>query len=424
VSSDLEAFLARRPESGMHLGLERIEAALDALGRPQAAFPTVHVAGTNGKGSTCAFLASAFAAEGKRVGLYTSPHLVSFRERIRIGGKPIAEDQLEASWRRLRDAGDFVRDPEDPRSLSYFEVATALAFDAFAHAGVEVAVMEVGLGGRLDATNVRGKDLRAAVVTRIGVDHVDQLGSDPATIAREKGAIARPHRPLVVGAQREAAARAALLAQGRELGAEVIDVEAATRVARAAEGLSYRGPRWALDGLALGLAGAHQVENARTALAVLEHLGVSPEAARAGLSAARWPGRLHVLAERPLVVADGAHNPDGARALAEAWRELWPTHRPHLVFAAMVDKAWAQVLESLLPLAETVHVCPVRSSRRTVEPERLAAAASGRPTYVHPTARAALDAASRSAGREGAVLVTGSLYLVGEVLALVGWTAD
>lgn len=423
MASAAERFLSRLPESGIRLGLERIEAALDALGRPQSAFPTIHVAGTNGKGSTSAFLAAALAAEGKRVGLYTSPHLVSFRERIRIGGRPIAEAALDDSLHRLRDAGDFVRDPEDPGALSYFEAATALAFDAFAHGGVEIAVVEVGLGGRLDATNVSGKDLRAAVITRIAVDHVAFLGSDLAAIAREKGAIARGGRPLVLGPQAPPA-RDALLALAGERGAELVDVEAETHFQRSDEGLAYRGPHWSLDGLRLGLRGPHQVENARVALATLERLGASPEAARAGLAGARWPGRLQVVSERPLVVVDGAHNPEAARALVASWGELWPERRPHLVFAAMGDKDWAPMLEFLLPLAETVHFCPAGTSTRSVDPARLLAAAGSARAHAHPSAGAALEAASRLAGREGAVLVGGSLYLAGETLALLGWSPD
>lgn len=411
-----ERILSRLPEAGIRLGLARIEAALDALGRPQGAFPSLHVAGTNGKGSTCAFVSAALEAEGRKVGLYTSPHLLSFRERIRIGGRPISEAALDASLGRLWDAGPFVRDPDDPRALTYFEAATALAFDAFAHAGVEIAVVEVGLGGRLDATNVEGKDLRAALITRIAVDHVAYLGSDLGAIAREKGAIARPAKPMVVGRQAPAA-REALLAVAAERGAELVDVDRESRLVREAGGLHYRGPRWDLSGLRLGLLGAHQEENAHLALAALERLGVPAEAARAGLSAARWPGRLQVVSERPLVVVDGAHNPDGARALASAWRELWPDERPHLVFGVLGDKDGEAMLQSLLPLAETVHLCAPAAPGRSAHPF---VRAEGPKVVAHPSAGAALEAATRLAGEGGAVLVAGSLYLVGEALSFLG----
>lgn len=414
---DLSAarILARLPESSVRLGLERIQAACDALGRPQGAFGTVHVAGTNGKGSTCAFLDASLRAAGKKVGFFSSPHLRSFHERIRIDGEPISDDALEASMRRLWDAGPFVRDPSHPSALTYFEAATALAFDAFAHAGVEFAVVEVGLGGRLDATNVEGKDLRAAAVSRVAVDHVAFLGEDLAQIAREKGAIARPGRPLVLGVQ-EPVAREAITRQAREIGALLLDVEAETTIERSTDGLVYRGPRWELSGLRLGLAGPHQVENARLALAVLELLGIPAEAAREGLARARWPGRLQVVSERPWVVLDGAHNPDGARALAAAWRELWPDRRPHLVFGVMADKDRVPMLSALLPLAETVHLC-APSSSRAVPPSEIAPPGEG--VEVHGSVEAALRRALRLAGREGSVLVCGSLYLVGEALGVL-----
>lgn len=414
---DLSAagILARLPESTMRLGLERIQAACDALGRPQSAFRWIHVAGTNGKGSTCAMLDAALRRAGKRVGFYSSPHLVSFNERIRIDGEPISDEALDASMRRLWDAGPFVRDPSDPSALTYFEAATALAFDAFAHAGVEIAVVEVGLGGRLDATNLEGKDLLAAVVSRIARDHTAFLGEDLADIAREKGAIARPDRPLVLGTQ-EPRARAAIARQAAEMGARLFDVEAETSLKRTAEGLVYRGPRWELTGLRLGLLGPHQEENARLALAVLELLGVSPEAAREGLSRARWPGRLQVVSERPLVVLDGAHNPDGARALARAWQALWPERKPHLVFGVLSDKDAREMTGALFPLAETVQLC-APASGRAVSSERLAELFGGTP---HDSVEAALRAALRQAGRDGAVLVCGSLYLVGEALRILG----
>jgi len=414
---DLSAagILARLPESSLRFGLERIQAACDALGRPQSAFRWVHVAGTNGKGSTCAMLDAALRCAGKKVGFYSSPHLVSFHERIRIDGAPISDEALDASMRRLWDAGPFVRDPSHPSALTYFEAATALAFDAFAHAGVEIAVVEVGLGGRLDATNVEGKNLAAAAVSRIARDHTAYLGEDLADIAREKGAIARPGRPLVLGVQ-EPRAREAIARQAAEIGARLVDVEAETRIERSTEGLVYRGPRWELSGISLGLLGPHQVDNARLALAVLELLDVPPEAAREGLARARWPGRLQVVSDRPLVVLDGAHNPDGAHALARAWWELWPDRRPHLVFGVLADKDVREMTKALFPLAETVHLCTPASSR-AVPAQQLAALVGG---TAHESVEAAIQAALRLAGRDGAVLVCGSLYLVGEALRMFG----
>lgn len=414
-----QQFLARLPPSTIRLGLERIQGACRALGDPQGAFQAIHVAGTNGKGSTSAFLASALAAAGKRVGLYTSPHLLSFRERIRIGGEPISEEDLGRSLERLLRAWPAAGEPESPDSLTYFEAATALAFDAFAHGGVDVGVIEVGLGGRLDATNVEGKDLAAAVVTRVAEDHVDLLGRSLEGIAREKGGIARRGAPLVVGMQRPPA-RAALLDLGASVGARVIDVEGCTELRRSGEGLEFLGPRWSLDGIRLGLRGWFQEENARVALATLETLGIDEEAARVGLAAARWPGRLDVVREDPTVVVDGAHNPEGAKALARALEGIWPGRRPRLVFGVLGDKERGEMMRALFPLASAVHLCPPPSDR-AVDPRVLAEEAGGAgEVHVHGSVGEALDDAIRREGAGGLVVACGSLFLVGAALSCLG----
>lgn len=430
------SILAQLPASTIRLGLDRIQRACDALGRPQGAFPSVHVAGTNGKGSTCAFLAAALAASGRRVGLYTSPHLVSFSERIRVGAAPVDEATLDAAMSRLVAAWPALLQPENPDCLTYFEAATALAFVIFAEAAVDVAVLEVGLGGRLDATNVEGKDLLAAVVSRVALDHGEFLGSDLVGVAREKGGIARQGVPLVVGMQ-QPAARQALLEQGARVGAEVVDVEATTELRREPGGLQYVGSRWRLEDLRLGLLGDYQEENARLALATLELLRVPSVAAREGLAAARWPGRLQVVSERPLVVVDGAHNPEGAQALAAAYQRLWPGRRPSLVFGVVGDKDRRPMMEALFPLARAIHLAPPAIDRAAA-PEVLAAEATGAglagaagaaglagsagsaAVSIHRSVAEALDAALRLEGEAGAVLVCGSLYVVGEALAALG----
>lgn len=431
----IEALLSRLPQSSMKLGLERITAACDALGGPQGRYPSVLVAGTNGKGSTCAFLASVLAKTGKRVGLYTSPHLVSFRERIRIDGAPISREELERSGERLLRAWPSLGQTGHPDALSYFEAATALAFDAFAHAGVELAVLEVGLGGRLDATNVPGTRLCATVVTRIGIDHAEYLGTSLAAIAAEKGAIARAGVPLVIAAQ-PPEAREALRLCAEKAGAPLIEVgrdaemivsggapaspmtEAGEGAAPSTEVLEYRGPRWTVPDLRLGLLGTHQIQNAAVAVATLEAaqqtLGAEPTMVREGLVEARWPGRLEAVATHPLVLLDGAHNPDGAEALAASLKSLWPGMRPQLVFGVLSDKDRRAILEAIVPLAAEVHLCPLPSDRAVpVEAVASEATALGGTVHVHASVEAALDAARASAGAEGAVLVCGSLYLVG-----------
>lgn len=401
----MNAFLDSLPQTSIRLSLGRVEAALAALGNPQGRYPGILVAGTNGKGSTCAFLSAALQANGRKVGLATSPHLVSFRERIRIDGLPISEEALEGLIDRLRDAYPPSRDPTHPDALTYFEVGVVLAFLAFAEAGVDMAVIEVGLGGRLDATNVPGTDLRATVVTRIGLDHQDFLGDTLEAIAREKGAIARPGIPLILGPQEEPA-RQALLGIAREKGA--VPVEAGAVV----------------PGGPLGLLGSYQRENASVALATLEAIGcLDPVKIGEGFARARWPGRLEVVGEGPLVILDGAHNPAGARALAQALAGEWQGIRPRIVFGMLSDKDRAGVMEAILPLGAAIHVCTPESPR-AVPARKLAEEAEvllgGRvPVHCHGRVAEALEAARTEAGPDGAVLICGSLYLVGEARALL-----
>lgn len=453
----IEKLLANLPQTSIRLGLERIEGACAALGSPQGRYPSVLVAGTNGKGSTSAFLASILGAAGKRVGLYTSPHLISPRERIRIGGEPIAAGDLERAAQRLLAAWPAVGEPDHPDALSYFEVMTALALDAFAHAKVDVAILEVGLGGRLDATNLSGTKLCAAVITKIALDHQEFLGDSLAAIAKEKGAIAREGVPLIVAPQEEEALLA-LREQAAVVGAPLVAVGAdvslfeepgappglvglagasqgvpeeapdeadrATRQAVPGGGgaggppLRYCGSIWQISDLRLGLLGPHQIENAGCAVAALEvgcrGLRLGPDDVRRGLASTSWPGRLEIVSEQPLTVLDGAHNPDGARALARAFGTLWSEHRPQIVLGILGEKDRRPILEALAPLGARFHLCPVPSSR-AVPPEVLAAELRSLhvSVEVHPSVEGAIAAARAGAGSGGAVLIAGSLYLVG-----------
>ncbi len=418
---EAERFFAGLPQHSIRLGHERIGAALEALGRPQGRFPAVLVAGTNGKGSTCAFLHAVLSrVHGPGlVGLYTSPHLVSFRERIRIGEEPVAEEALDDAVARLLAAYPAARDPAHPDSLTFFEAATAVAFDLFARAGVPIAVLEVGMGGRLDATNVPGTRLVATAVTRLGLDHVEHLGGSVAAIAGEKAAIARPGVPLV-SAPLSPESRAVLEERARAVGAPLVEVGRDVRIEDGEGGLVYQGTRWRLGGIRIGLRGAHQHENAAVALGILEAaedaLGVDPASARDGLAVARWPGRTEVIGERPLVVLDGAHNPDGARVLAETVRSEWPEEKFQVVFGVLGDKDRREMIRTLAPLGVAIHVCAPPSPRAVPAAEvageirRL----TGVEAIAHSSVEGAVEAALARAGADGAVLICGSLYLIGE----------
>jgi len=402
--------------AGWDLKLDRMRAALAARGHPERAFPALHVAGTNGKGSTAAMLESVLRAAGHRTGLYTSPHLIDFAERIRAGGATIPHDAVVAL---VADA----RATLEPAgiALTHFEYATLVAFEWFARIGVEVAVVEVGLGGRLDATNV--VDAAATAVTSIALDHEEFLGDDLATIAAEKAGILAPGVPAVVGAL-PPVADAVVQARAAALGAPLRRAAVGGRLVEVADGLAFTGEGasgW--DRLHLGLRGAFQRANAEVALTVLAavqgRFPCSPDAVRRGLCAVSWPGRLAILGTSPLILADAAHNPAGVEALVAELPAMLAGRPMVLVVAVMHDKPWAEMLARLLPFARAV-VC-TQVGRRAVDPSALAAVARpAREAVVCPDPRRALERARALATADGAVLVTGSLFLVGEAYAAAG----
>jgi dihydrofolate synthase/folylpolyglutamate synthase len=392
--------LYRLAPRGAELGLERMRAACERFGGPERSLAAVHVAGTNGKGSVCAMTAAMASSSGRRVGLYTSPHLCQFAERIVVGGQPVDEHVLmESLGRVLTDA------PE----LTFFEAATLTAFVVFQALDVELAVVEVGLGGRLDATNVLPSP-RATAITRIALDHTERLGDTLALIAREKAGIIKPRVPLVVGPLAPEA-MSEVLAIARANDAPVTFAATDADAKRIVE----RCPP--------ALAGAHQIENAAIAVTLARHAGVSEAAMRSGLESVRWPGRLELIdtADGP-VLLDAAHNPDGAAVLAAFVRARAPMpSNVALVFGVMADKDYRGMLSLLAALADhRVYVAP--EGRRAAEPEHLATLAAG---TVERTEKAAVDLARARVGRAGLVVVTGSIFLVGAVRArLLGLPCD
>jgi len=406
---DTIAYLAALEVSvGWDLKLERMREALARRGHPEAAFPALHIAGTNGKGSTAAMLDAVLRAAGYRTGLYTSPHLVDFAERIRIDGGTIPRSTVVALVAELRadlEAAGIA--------LTHFEFATLLACEWFRQVGVEVGVIEVGLGGRLDATNLVRPI--ASCITSIGHDHEAYLGHDLREIAGEKAGILKPGVPLALGPT-PAEAETVILRRAAEVGAPVTRAGITARPG----GFTFRGPGVLWDGLRLGLPGAFQRDNASVALTALalvhERFPCAPEAVRRGLATVVWPGRLACVRERPLVLLDGAHNPEGVAALAAELPALVGRRRVILVFAVMADKAWQAMLGHLAPQVAAAIV--TRVGRRGLAPDVLAADCAGRvPVEPIEDARAALRAALTRAGPDDVVLVTGSLFLVGEAYA-------
>jgi dihydrofolate synthase/folylpolyglutamate synthase len=395
---ELLAALCARESKGMELGLEPTRRALAALGDPHLALSVVHVAGTNGKGSVSAMVESIARCAGLRAGLYTSPHLCRFAERVRVDGEPLDDARLCASLARALDAGT---------DLTFFETLTVAAFDAFQVGAVDLAVLEVGLGGRLDATNVVPAPLCTAI-TSVALDHTAVLGATLDAIAREKAGIAKRGAPMVLGVLDRQAERAVM---------EVVAAAAAEPVLRA--------PPLPAQ-MTVGLAGAHQRDNGAVAATIASVLSARwPGMAAAvapGLAAVRWPGRLEQLQRGDVrVILDCAHNQHAAASLARALVEgRWDVGNATLLFGALADKPFAAMLAEVSPLcARRVYTCP--KGRQPAPLAELQQIAAGEAV---PDARDALLRALEIA-RGGTLLVTGSSYLVGELRAeLLGERCD
>lgn len=412
---------------GVKLGLESIRALLRELGHPETAYPSILVAGTNGKGSVSALLHSMLQAAGVHTGLFTSPHLVHPAERIRIGRADIDPADLARRLGRMRAAIEAARaGGRLAVQPSFFEVITATALLAFAEAGVRSAVLEVGLGGRLDATNAVDADV--SVVVSVDLDHMESLGPTIEKIAAEKAGIVKAGKPVVSGVVRQQAL-SVLHRVCRERKARLIDARTAVRLEAApGEALCFGTADRTYPDLRLGLAGRHQIDNARVALCALEafagRAGFRPsaEAVRHGLAEVRWPGRLQWIEPPggPALLLDGAHNPSGARSLA-GYLSALRREPPVLLFGAMRDKPADEILALIGP---RVHAAVLTRPpvARAAEPAELAPVASRfvSTVEVHTEPATGLARAREMAGSERFVLVTGSLYLIGSVLAALG----
>lgn len=412
---------------GVKLGLDPIRGLLRVLGHPEREYRSVLVGGTNGKGSVAAMVHSMLEAGGVKAGLFTSPHLVRPHERIRIGDADIEDAALDRLLRSTRDRieaslanGDLEVHP------SFFEVVTATALQAFRERRVQTAVLEVGLGGRLDATNAVGADV--AVVVSVDLDHTKTLGPTLEHIATEKAGIIKPGKPLISGVAHRGAI-SILERTCRERGSELIDARLAVRlVSESSASFTLETKRHRYPGLRLALAGRHQIDNARIALAVYETLAdragfePDPAAVSQALATVRWPGRLQWIRrgdDAPDLLMDGAHNPAGARALGDYLRQQGGP-APIALFGAMHGKLLPEMLDQMASVVESM-VVTRPDVKRAADPEEIAALARERIPDVEVVAdpAEAFRRAVEKAGSERFVLVTGSLYLVGEVLALL-----
>jgi len=411
-------YLYRLEKFGMIFGLTQVERILEAIGNPHKELQVIHIGGTNGKGSTAAMMASILQHEGYRVGLYTSPHLIDFTERIRINGQEIEKKEVTelTSWMIERVNVAKITDP-----FTFFDFTTAMAFLYFSRKTVDVAIVEVGLGGRLDSTNV--VDPLLSMITNVSRDHEDVLGKSLFKIAGEKAGIIKRERPVITAATQPGVLRlfsrvcqkkeAPLYRVGKEfrsIGSETSD-------------FTYEGLHRKLWNLQLNLRGLHQIVNATTALGaceIVEQLGypVSTRAMVEGLRSVEWPGRFELVASSPRVILDGAHNPAGAIALRESLKEEFPYKRLILLIGILKDKDFRTILRTLSPLADHIILSKPHLDRAApVSLLEKALKENGKTVEAIEDLEEAIKRGLSLTGEEDLLCITGSLYMVGEAKA-------
>ncbi|NYZ79299.1 bifunctional folylpolyglutamate synthase/dihydrofolate synthase [Candidatus Micrarchaeota archaeon] len=402
---------------GSKLGLGRTEELLKLFGNPQNDFKSVHIAGTNGKGSVTAMVSSILQEAGFRTGMYTSPHLDDFRERMEVDGVPISRDELNSLVERIKPLIPKVeRKASHP---TFFEVTTAVAFKYFSERKVDYAVVEVGLGGRLDATNVITPEV--SVITNIGLEHTDVLGKTIGSIAREKGGIIKSGVPVVTAESKGEALRVF----------ERICKEKGAKLIILSKDASIRELRCDLNGclfdlktqvrsyrkLRVPLLGEHQIENAALSVLVAEQLGIDERHIRSGLQKVEWPGRLEIIQRKPLLVMDSAHNPPAMRILRNSLK-LFSYDKLILVIGVMKDKAIGDILEEIAPAADCI-IINKPNLERAAQPEIIMKEAKkyGKPIKIIEDVKKSVRYAKSIAGKNDLILITGSIYMLSEARA-------
>ncbi len=402
---------------GIKLGLSTIQQILSGLGNPQHRYASVHVAGTNGKGSVASFLASILKSSGYKVGLYTSPHLVRFNERICVNNQQISDENVVSAYRAVTDVYGGDREP------TFFEYTTAMALYEFGRQAVDWAVIETGMGGRLDATNVLQPVV--SIITNVSLEHQGYLGKTLAEIAGEKGGIIKRNTPVVTAVSQPSAITV-LENLASELNAPLFRLKKDFRVRRNADHtFSYYGLDHVWRGITTSLTGSHQVENAALVLAACELLSrgntILPlKHIQAGLDNTRWPGRLEVVSDHPMIILDGAHNLNASKELAKYLRTELKGRRITLVIGILEDKPYEAILEHLLPACSRVILTSPKIDRALpVDILYPIAAAITPDVQMIPEVSSAIAFAVQNARPEDVICVAGSLYVVGEAKAFL-----
>ena len=412
-------FLFSRHAKDMKLGLEHIRQLLDSLGNPQLSYPSIHIAGTNGKGSTSAMLESILRAQGFRTGLYTSPHLVDLRERICVSGEMIPESAVA-------DFIDNHRDAIESANVSFFEILTAMAFQYFADQKIDIAIVETGLGGRLDATNTLKPEV--TIITEIGLDHTKILGRTLKPIAFEKAGILKPGIPFVCGARnRSVQTYFQEIANERQVPVTLAQFHGkVSNISMNQTGTTFdiSFPDYQYKHLFLRLLGAHQVDNATTVLTTVRELvrlgwTIGDSAVREGLRTVEWPARMELIRNHPQVLIDSAHNPMGMKRLVESLKDLFTYEKLILILGVLEDKDYRRMIRLIVPLSDKV-ILTRPESDRSLDPDQLARLPEfqGKTVLVEPDIGKARDLAIRMAGEKDLICATGSIYFVGKIRSL------
>lgn len=421
------SWIHSRERFGINPGLGRMEYILARLGNPHLDLKVIHIAGTNGKGSTAAFTATVLQEAGYRTGLYTSPYLESFTNRMAVDGTDVAEEMLVSLVKKVKPVVDEASTIPGMGSPTEFEVVTALAFAYFAETGVNYLVLEVGLGGRLDATNVILKPL-VSIITNISLEHVEILGDTVSKIAREKAGIIKTGSPVLTASQDIVAQEVfRQTARAKKVPLYILGEDflyATGQKDLTGQYFNYTGKNRTLKDLFVPLLGEHQVINAATALAGLELAGVSltEDSIRNGLQKTFWPGRLEILQKNPLVVIDAAHNPAGIKYLRKTLEEIFPPTKLVMVLGILDDKPAREVLEEIIPVTSQLIVTTAIHPTRAAKPQKIAAEAAlltDKPITISEKLKQAIITGYNLLSPEDVLCITGSFYTISKARRLI-----
>ncbi|MCX5807394.1 MAG: bifunctional folylpolyglutamate synthase/dihydrofolate synthase [Proteobacteria bacterium] len=413
--SDTMSYLYGLEKFGMVFGLENIKWLLSLINNPHSRLKTVHIGGTNGKGSVASMLSHILKEAGYTVGKYTSPHLISFNERITVNEKEITDKEVSELTETIRKKAE---KENKGKFFTFFDFTTALAFEHFSRKKTDISMIEVGLGGRFDSTNVI--DPLISIITNVSYDHTEQLGEDIADIAKEKAGIIKDSTPVVTGAQGTSVQL--IEATAKSFNSPVYKLHRDFSYNKTGDQImSYRGINKSIDNLSINLMGDHQFVNGAISLCAAEVLSsfgfdIKEDSLRKALSCMKWQGRLEVVKKNPTIILDGAHNPDSANVLAEFFKSHYTDKKKMLIFGVMKDKDYRKIIEKIVPFTDTV-ILTRPATERALPPSEIEGYIKN--PFVTEDVRSALIKAKSIADRNSLILVTGSFYTIGEAKAII-----